>query len=386
MNVLLSSFVRWWNAEAAYAATLAEGLREAGHRVWVLTTPGTRNEAELRRRELPLVTHLPPGNAPPWRWWGAVSGLAAFQRENDIDVVNVFRSQEYPLHVLANRLSGGRAALVRTRGTDRAIRRNWLNTKLHRDWCDGHIAASGVVQERMVAALHLPPESIQVIYYPAFPEPQPNDSRKQALRLALLDELGFDPDTLLLAIVGRLYPEKGHAVALEALEELVVLHPQVRLVILAKNAPGEDPERPVLEAMVARKGLEQHVRFLNFREDVQQLMGGIDVGVVPSLASEVNCRVAVEFFTAGTPVVAFPTGALPEVVENGISGLVTEDYSPEVLTATLARIAGDADLRKRLGEGAGEAARNRFSRVGFVAATLAAYEAAKVAKGQPRNG
>ena len=379
MNVLLSSFVHWWNAEAAYAAILGQALMEAGHGVWVLTTPGTRNEEELRRRGLTIVTEIPSATVSPWRWGQTVQALRAFQARERIDVVNVFRSQEFPLHVLAARGSDG-PALVRTRGTDRPIRGGRLSTWLHRRGSVAHIASSNIVRERMTTAFGLAPERIKVVYYPAEPSPAGNSPRPADIKKNFLKALGFSRDRMLLGIVGRLYPEKGHRFLLEAINILRMSHPEVLLVILAKNAPGEDPERPALEAMVIEKGLTDHVRFLNFREDVRELMKGMDIGVVPSISSEVNCRVVMEFFSGGTPVVAFPTGALPEVITDGETGLVTEDFSPEKLAAALKKLVEDHALRKSMGKAASGSAKGRFSGQRFLAETLAVYESAMAAK------
>ena len=48
MRILIGSNVHWWNAEAAYAATVAEALQEAGHDVWVLTRPDSLNAERLQ--------------------------------------------------------------------------------------------------------------------------------------------------------------------------------------------------------------------------------------------------------------------------------------------------------------------------------------------------
>jgi D-inositol-3-phosphate glycosyltransferase len=110
---------------------------------------------------------------------------------------------------------------------------------------------------------------------------------------------------------------------------------------------------------------------------MRAVMGCADAGVIPSLSSETNCRVTMEFFSVGTPVVAFPTGALPEVIQDGVSGLVTPDHTPEHLAAALQRVLQDGGLRESLATGALQAARGRFSRAGFLDQTLTAFEAAR---------
>jgi glycosyltransferase involved in cell wall biosynthesis len=119
------------------------------------------------------------------------------------------------------------------------------------------------------------------------------------------------------------------------------------------------------------------VRWLGYRNDVRHIMACADIGVIPSLSSEMNCRVAVEFFSVGTPVVAFPTGALPEVVKEGVSGLITVERTSESLMGALALLLHDEDLRSGLAAGAFDAARKRFSRKGFLEQTLATFEMAR---------
>ncbi|MCZ6557410.1 MAG: glycosyltransferase family 4 protein [SAR324 cluster bacterium] len=375
MNVLLSSCVHWWNAEAAYAAVLAEQLLAAGHRVTVWTQAGTHNARELERRGLPIETSIPVPGGNLLGWRSTLAGLAALQARQGTEIVNVFRSAEFPFHLWAARHERG-PRVVRTRGTARPIRSGWLNRKMHRDWCGGLIASSEAVRRQMGSALDLPEERIRTIYYP-IDLPDPGQlTRCETARLDFLEELGIRDSRLLLGIVGRLYPEKGHARLLAALEKIVPAFPNVLLLILAKSAPGEDPERPALEKQVRELGLENHVRFIGFREDIRQLMSWFDIGVIPSLDSEVNCRVAVELFSVGTPVVAFPTGALPEVVEHELSGLVTATHSEEDLSEALMRLGADADLRKRLGQGARVQAERRFSPKGFLEDTLQVFEAA----------
>ena len=75
MRILITSNVRWWNAEAAYAATLARELLNVGHKVWVLTLPNSLNEAKLRNWNLPIITDIPLSSSNPWQLWQAYQRL-----------------------------------------------------------------------------------------------------------------------------------------------------------------------------------------------------------------------------------------------------------------------------------------------------------------------
>ena len=99
-----------------------------------------------------------------------------------------------------------------------------------------------------------------------------------------------------------------------------------------------------------------------------------DVGVVSSVDSEVICRVAVEFFSVGTPVVAFPTGCLPEIILHNENGILTKNQTKEALTNELRNILGDPELYKRLGEVARRDAEIRFNPQKMLDETLEVFE------------
>jgi glycosyltransferase involved in cell wall biosynthesis len=382
VNVLISSYVHWWNAEAAYAAAVAEALERDGHRVWVLTRRGTYNGAQLRARGLTTLNEFPLWERHPLRLWEAIRDLSMFQAREKIDLVDVFRSQETGWHLLAAR--GQPVRVVRTRGNALPLRGHWFNRKLYGELCHGLIASSEFVKRDMLRALRLEPERVRTIYYPvdlaALAEPE----RRAAERSDLLSQLGLPADAVVLAVVGRVQPEKGHAPLLEAFARLAPAHPQAVLLVVDKAFDDPPELRERLQARQSELGLDERVRWLGFRDDVRQIMGLAHVGVIPSIASEVNCRVAVEFFSAGVPVVAFPTGALPEVVEEGVSGRVAAAQTPEALAAALEPLLADAVLRERLGAGARRQAETRFSRERFLAETLAAFEAALAGRVPPR--
>jgi glycosyltransferase involved in cell wall biosynthesis len=381
MNILLSSCTHWWNAEAHYAAILAECLREAGHKVWVLTQPGTRHAGELQRRGIQALTDIPAWCRNPLRWPAIRAQLAAFLVRNGVQIVDVFRSRELPLTLWAAAKSPA-TRVVRTRGSAQPIRGHWVNRRMGAA-CGGLIASANVLRDGMVKALELPAASVRTIYFPAEKPLDWSEKERAEAREALLRELELPPDCVLLAIVGRAFPEKGHDRLIDALAMVRLRHPQAALLIADKGYADEATHKSRLQAQIAELKLEPHVRWLGFREDVRKVMACADYGVIPSLSSEMNCRVAMEFFSAGTPVVAFPTGALPEVVEDNVTGIVTRDKSPESLAGVLGSLIGNAGLRPLMARHARDAVLKRFSKERFLEETVAVYQAALA---KPRMG
>ena len=97
------------------------------------------------------------------------------------------------------------------------------------------------------------------------------------------------------------------------------------------------------------------VEFLGWREDVAPVFAAVDLLVVPSQEEGMG-RVIVEAFSAGVPVVAFPTGGIPEVVVDGETGFLTERTSAEALAARIREvIASDPDALRRVAANARKA-------------------------------
>jgi glycosyltransferase involved in cell wall biosynthesis len=375
MRVLITSNVRWWNAEAAYAATVARELRKAGHKVWVLTLANTLNETKLRQWNLPLVTDIPLNSANPLRLRQAYQKLRQFIEDHQIQVVNPHRSEGFFLFLLL-RWKLQSFALIRTRGTTRPLRKHWINRKIYRDGMEAVITPGNVVAKRMQHVVDLPPERLRVIYYPP-PErlQELTDSEAQReLRQAYSRELGIPESHRVISIVGRIRAIKGQRDLLRSFAQLKERFPETSLLILYRDTHETEREWQALLKDLMELGLRESVYLYGYRNDVQEIMRYVDIGVVSSGDSEVICRVAVEFFSVGTPVVAFPTGALPEIVRDGVNGRVTKDHSVDSLTEALEWMLEDPARIVELGRNALHDALTRFAPQRLIEDTLSTYE------------
>ncbi len=368
MNVLIGSNVHWWNAEAAYAAVTAEQLQRAGHRVYVLTRPDTANATQLQKRNLPLVTHIDLNSYNPFRLIQAYHQLYNFVQDHQIDIINAHRSEGLFLYALL-RQRHPHFKLIRTRGTTRPVRGSRFNRKLYGDWIDSHIFAGDVVQSRTLQAVNLPESKRRVIYYPvdlpALPVKQ---------NAAYREEFQIPDGAKILAIVGRTNPVKGHALLFESLRQLLQHAPDTVLLVCYKHPDPQHPHLLSLQQKVRELEIGRQVRFIGPRDDIRAIMEFADVGVVSSVDSEVICRVAVEFFSVGTPVVAFPTGCLPEIIRPNLNGVLIDTPAIDALSEGLQGLLLDERQLTLLKQGARSDAEKRFSYDHFLAETLEVFE------------
>jgi len=142
---------------------------------------------------------------------------------------------------------------------------------------------------------------------------------------------------------GRLSPEKGFAVLLEAAVAVLRAEPTTGFVLF-----GEGGERAALEARIRELGLGNRFRMPGHTTDLDRYLPWADVVVLPSFTEGLP-NVALEASAAGIPVVATAVGGTPEVIADGVSGYLVPSGNPDAIAGKLVTILRDESLRKRLG-------------------------------------
>ena len=174
-------------------------------------------------------------------------------------------------------------------------------------------------------------------------------------RAAVRRELGFEDGDLVAILVARLDPLKDHLTALRTLERVTHVRPEVRLVLV-----GDGPSRDEVSGAIRERGLEPFVRNLGYRADIPRLLGAADLGLLTSISEGIPLAL-IEAMAAGLPVVATRVGGVPEVVEEGRTGLLAPAGNDEELSGLILHLAADPALRERLGRAGRERAFEAFS-------------------------
>jgi len=165
-------------------------------------------------------------------------------------------------------------------------------------------------------------------------------------------QLGLDARAVVFAFVGRLSPQKDPGTLLRALAT-ARLAPWVLLV------SGDGELRAELEAQAEGLGLLGRVRFLGIRSDVPELLAASDVFVLPS-RYEGHPLSAMEAMAAGRPVIATAVGGVPEVVRDGVTGLLVPPGDAVALAGAIGRLGRDEGLRQEMGRRGGLLAAEAF--------------------------
>jgi glycosyltransferase involved in cell wall biosynthesis len=165
---------------------------------------------------------------------------------------------------------------------------------------------------------------------------------------------GFDPEAVLLVCVARLAVQKNHALLLRSFAQGPALDPRAHLLLVGGGKLG-----PELEREADALGLGGRVRFLGTRSDVPEILGAADVFVLSS-DYEGSPLSIMEAMAAGKPVISTAVGGVPELVENGRSGLLVPRGSVKALAQAMSSLAENSNLRAIMGRTSSTLAAERF--------------------------
>jgi glycosyltransferase involved in cell wall biosynthesis len=219
-------------------------------------------------------------------------------------------------------------------------------------------AVSANVRDFCVTHIGLPAEKVSVIYNGVELPEGALPSRQEARA-----ELGLPSDEPVVAAVSRLEPVKGIAILIQALTHV----DHVLLAIV-----GDGPDRAALESLAGYLGVANRVHWAGHRRDVSRLLPAFDILVQPSLHEGLPNTI-LEAMAVGLPVVATAVGGTPEVVVDGVTGLLTPSHDPGALAAAITTLLRDPDLRRKMGRAGLERVRERFTLKQMVQQTQALY-------------
>jgi glycosyltransferase involved in cell wall biosynthesis len=168
--------------------------------------------------------------------------------------------------------------------------------------------------------------------------------QRDVVRAAVRAELGVPPEDVLAVTVAGLRSEKGYDVLLSTARLLGDRDLPVRFA-----AAGGGPLERELAGRKHELGLDGRFHFLGHRDDTLALMAAADVVVLPSHQEGLPV-VLMEATSVGAPIVATAVGGVPQVITDGVNGLVVPPARPNLLAAALERLVTDPGLRDRLGK------------------------------------
>jgi glycosyltransferase involved in cell wall biosynthesis len=254
------------------------------------------------------------------------------------DILHCFLFQANLLGRLAAGFSKVPANLSSLRVIEAVHRFQLPLDRISSGWVTRYTAVGEAVRRFAIEEIGLDPAQVAVIPNGidpgAFAGLDPNRIRR---------EFRIPPAAPLIGTMGRLHAQKGMDLFLQAVSKLRAGFPELRALVA-----GEGPDRPGLERLAASLDLSAAVIFTGLRRDGPALLAGLDLFVLAS-RYEGMPNTILEAMAAGKAVVAAAVGAVPELVQEGQTGLLVPPEDADALARAVRLLLSDAELRRRLG-------------------------------------
>ena len=235
---------------------------------------------------------------------------------------------------------------------------------------DAVVASAASVREFYIDQVKADPSKVEVIYNAVdWSQLQTTMSREE-----FRASVGVPADVPVAGIIARLTEQKAHQVLFDAIAHDAGLSKLHLLVV------GDGELRSSLTASAATLRIQDRVHFLGARRDLGNILAAIDLFAMPSYWEGLPLSMVLAM-GAGLPVVASRVAGIPEVVKDGVSGLLVAPGDVADLAAALNRIVHDDTLRVLLGQEARAFVRPRFGVDGYVKSVSALYDRLLAEKG-----
>jgi glycosyltransferase involved in cell wall biosynthesis len=202
----------------------------------------------------------------------------------------------------------------------------------------------------------------------------PNVTKIRILPDALRAAYGIDPDTVVIGMVGNIKAWKGQDTLIRAIDLVRDAFPSVRCLLVGDTAPSDREYEHALHKLIASFGLEKHVIFTGFQQNVADFLMMFDVVVHASVLPEPFGRVLLEAMACKKPVIGACAGAVPEIIEEGKTGLTFPPNDTERLAEAICELVGDPNLARKLGENGFHRLVNKFHITRNIETTECLYE------------
>jgi glycosyltransferase involved in cell wall biosynthesis len=170
----------------------------------------------------------------------------------------------------------------------------------------------------------------------------------------LPEEYGMEPGAEIVGVVARLEPEKGHATLLEAWPTVLRAVPGAYLLLV-----GEGSRREALEAQARELRVAHRVIFTGRRDDVPAVTAALDVAVLPSYREAQGLSI-LEAMALSRPIVASDVGGIPEMITDGVTGLLVPPHDAGALAAAVIRLLVDHPFADTLARAGHDLVHDRF--------------------------
>lgn len=300
---------------------------------------------------------------------GCAKRLDGFAKREGVRVLHAHQYTPFFQAMLSRGFLGSRPVLFTEHGRhfpDVPSRKRSIVNRLMLRRNDRLVGVGSAVRQALIDNEGLPSNRVEVVYNGV-------DLKELATaapdaRSRIRDEFGFSEDDFVAVQVARLHELKDHQTALRAIEQAVRTQPNVRLLIV-----GEGDQRAAIEASIRERKLEQQVVLSGNRADIADLLAAADAFLMSSISEGIPLTI-IEAMAAGLPVVSTAVGGIPEMIQDGQNGFLTDSGDHVGLADALVLLQLDVTVRNAVASKGREQATQLFSQQSMLDGYRSIYE------------
>lgn len=281
-----------------------------------------------------------------------LSGLTEYLKEEKFDILNVHQSHDHILGGLAAKRSRAPVPVIRTDHKRDSIHPHFGNRLLLSRLTDGIITFSEKARRAVADHFGFPVQRVGKVHPALALERYPADKTYKDMKPVF----GIGPDEVVIGMVARFQKYRRTEVFLEAVKSIVKEFPRIKVLLVGRSSQmGESVVEPM-----KRLGIEPWVVLGGYQtKDYLDTLACMDIFVFLMAGSDGTARALREAMAMGKPSIVADRGILPELVEDGVSGIVAED-SPGAFAGAALQLLRHPEQRLAMGRAAREKARREF--------------------------
>lgn len=350
-----------WGGTERMVDSLIRGLSDSSYQISLVTMTG---DGSLTQKVKPFCEEVLNLNMRSIWDLKSIFNLIRFIKKGQFHILHTFLYHANILGRLLGRALGVPVIISSQRSTD-AWRRSY-HVKIDRwtsGFCNLIISNSYAGKTRLETVEKISPEKVAVVHNGIDLSEVPE---KRDVKLEK-EKRGFE-NCFVIGMVANFRGMKGHAYFIEAAALLLKERTDLHFLLV-----GEGKEKTKYELEVQDKGLANHFRFLGRVENIYEALNLLDIFVLTSEWEGFPVSI-LEAMAFDVPVIATEVGGVPEMIQNGKTGLLIPPRDALSLKEAILKLLGDSDLRKGLVERAHEVVRQHFTQEQMVQGTNVLYE------------
>lgn len=376
LRVLHTNFLHGWGGQSNRILMESIGVAARGHFVALSAPPDSKllEKAETAGLKVHRTVHYRGGLRPR-----LVADVLAFRRlilDGGYDILHLHGGRDSLIAALAMPLipEARRPRIVRTKHNIFPIVDHWGNRHQYGRLFEMHIALSQAIVDQLLSKPYVNGDRIRRI--PSAIDPS-RFLLGEEVRPRMREEFGIGPGEIVVAMVGRFRPEKGHDILMAAAARVVREEPRVRFLLL-----GAGSQQHQMAELVRHHGIGERVLMPGFRTDIPECLAAADIYAQPSRSEGLGTSV-IEAGAAGLPIVASRIGGIPDIIASAEMGILVPSEDPEALAGALLTMVRNPAAAKAMGEAVRRHVLAEFSAEALTQRTEQAYmELVSL----PRNG